>query len=230
VAPGEHLESNNLFLADTTDYIHLPLVISNTISVTNSASGAHKILLDLTRHQCLNCYLYTIVILLTCLRMVIDQAFDRDKLREEGEIRPGMARPYSCGSSKFRLSVARKAIEEEIRTGKGQNKWRCAAVIRDARNTERIRIACKDELDLQRVKEAAQRTAMEGLAGAARSALPCKGRQCELGARCGLVWKQLLPVVKERVLLLFQTSLDDGELPIQWRNARIIPLKQPNKA
>lgn len=45
-----------------------------------------------------------------------------------------------------------------------------------------------------------------------------------------IVWKQVWPVVKEWVLLLFQTSLDDGELPTQWRNAKIIPLKKPNKA
>ena len=44
-----------------------------------------------------------------------------------------------------------------------------------------------------------------------------------------IVWKQVWPVVKDRVLLLFQTSLDEGELPTQWRNAKIIPLKKPNK-
>src|SRR5437016_13756684 len=44
-----------------------------------------------------------------------------------------------------------------------------------------------------------------------------------------MVWKQVWPVVKDRVLLLFQTSLDGGELPTQWRNAKIIPLKKPNK-
>ena len=44
-----------------------------------------------------------------------------------------------------------------------------------------------------------------------------------------MVWKQVWPVVKDRVLLLFQTSLDEGELPTQWRNAKIIPLKKPNK-
>jgi ribonuclease HI len=43
------------------------------------------------------------------------------------------------------------------------------------------------------------------------------------------VWKQVWPVVKNRVLVLFQTSLDEGELPTQWRNAKIIPLKKPNK-
>ena len=44
-----------------------------------------------------------------------------------------------------------------------------------------------------------------------------------------MVWKQIWPVVKDRVLLLFQTSLEEGSLPIQWRNAKIIPLKKPNK-
>jgi ribosomal protein S9 len=44
-----------------------------------------------------------------------------------------------------------------------------------------------------------------------------------------IVWKQIWPAVKERVLSLFQTSLDKGELPTQWRNAKIIPLKKPGK-
>ncbi|RKK10846.1 hypothetical protein BFJ65_g14842 [Fusarium oxysporum f. sp. cepae] len=44
-----------------------------------------------------------------------------------------------------------------------------------------------------------------------------------------MVWKQLWPVVKERVLHLFRTSLDTGRLPRQWRTAKIIPLKKPNK-
>jgi Zinc knuckle len=56
----------------------------------------------------------------------------------------------------------RKAVEEEIRTTEGQDKWRCAAVIRDGRNAERIKIACRDEAELQRVKEAAQKVAAEG--------------------------------------------------------------------
>ena len=43
------------------------------------------------------------------------------------------------------------------------------------------------------------------------------------------VWKQIWPVVKHRVLQLFQTSLAAGILPTQWRHARIIPLKKPEK-
>ena len=42
-------------------------------------------------------------------------------------------------------------------------------------------------------------------------------------------WKQVWPVVKERVLHLFQTSLATGILPTQWRQAKIIPLKKPEK-
>jgi hypothetical protein len=64
--------------------------------------------------------------------------------------------------SKAQPGTIRKAIEEEIRTLEGQENWRCAAVIRDARNTERIRIACRDEAELQQVKEAAQKTAAAG--------------------------------------------------------------------
>jgi hypothetical protein len=44
-----------------------------------------------------------------------------------------------------------------------------------------------------------------------------------------VVWRHIWPAVKERVLRLFQSSLHEGYLPTQWRNARIIPLKKPDK-
>jgi exonuclease III len=44
-----------------------------------------------------------------------------------------------------------------------------------------------------------------------------------------IVWKQTWPVVKHHVLALFQKSLEEGELPDQWRHAKIIPLKKPGK-
>jgi hypothetical protein len=44
-----------------------------------------------------------------------------------------------------------------------------------------------------------------------------------------MVWKQLWPVVQNRVLHLFRTSLIEGILPDQWRSAKIIPLKKPGK-
>jgi hypothetical protein len=75
---------------------------------------------------------------------------DRSRVGEEDR---SMAHP----------GAIRKAIEKEVRTGEGQDKWRCAAVIRDARNTERIRIACRNEAELQKVKGAAQKAAVEGV-------------------------------------------------------------------
>ncbi|KAJ6020347.1 hypothetical protein N7522_000422 [Penicillium canescens] len=44
-----------------------------------------------------------------------------------------------------------------------------------------------------------------------------------------IVWKMTWPTVKHRVLNLFQASLEEGMLPRQWRHAKIIPLKKPNK-
>ncbi|KAJ5737265.1 uncharacterized protein N7483_002390 [Penicillium malachiteum] len=44
-----------------------------------------------------------------------------------------------------------------------------------------------------------------------------------------IVWKMTWPIVKHRVLDLFQASLQEGTLPRQWRHAKIIPLKKPNK-
>ena len=44
-----------------------------------------------------------------------------------------------------------------------------------------------------------------------------------------IVWRQLWPVVKEEILDLFNSLLDNGFLPYQWREAKIIPLKKPDK-
>lgn len=44
-----------------------------------------------------------------------------------------------------------------------------------------------------------------------------------------IVWKKIWPVVKHRVLALFQASLAEGVLPHQWRHAKIIHLKKSDK-
>src|SRR6478735_10110206 len=44
-----------------------------------------------------------------------------------------------------------------------------------------------------------------------------------------IVWKQIWPSVKHRVLSLFCASLEEGVLPDQWRHAKIVPLKKSNK-
>ena len=44
-----------------------------------------------------------------------------------------------------------------------------------------------------------------------------------------VVWKETWPVVKHHVLALFRASLAEETLPVQWRHAKIIPLKKPGK-
>ena len=44
-----------------------------------------------------------------------------------------------------------------------------------------------------------------------------------------VVWKQIWPAVRHRVLALFRASLEEGTLPSQWLHAKIIPLKKPSK-
>lgn len=65
--------------------------------------------------------------------------------------------------SKAQPGAIRRAIEEEIRTMEGQEHWRCVAVSKDARNYDRIRVTCRDETELQRVKKAAEKTAVMGV-------------------------------------------------------------------
>ena len=60
------------------------------------------------------------------------------------------------------IGSIRQAIESEVRAKEGQATWRCAAVVRNSRNTEQVKIICRDEIELQRVKEAAQKTAVTG--------------------------------------------------------------------
>lgn len=45
-----------------------------------------------------------------------------------------------------------------------------------------------------------------------------------------MVWKQLWPVLHDDITCLFNRSLDQGILPSQWREAKIIPLRKPAKA
>lgn len=60
------------------------------------------------------------------------------------------------------IGSIRQAIEGEVRAKEGQATWRCAAVVRNSRNIEQVKIICRDETELKRVKEAAQKTAVTG--------------------------------------------------------------------
>ena len=54
-------------------------------------------------------------------------------------------------------------MEKEIRTTNGQDNWRCRAVTRDARNTGRVRITCRDEPEQQLVRQAAETKIATGI-------------------------------------------------------------------
>jgi hypothetical protein len=60
------------------------------------------------------------------------------------------------------LGAIRQAIEKEMRTTENQENWRCAAVSKDPRNPDRIRVTCRNEAELQRVKRAAQTISVTG--------------------------------------------------------------------
>ena len=45
-----------------------------------------------------------------------------------------------------------------------------------------------------------------------------------------LVWQKLWPVLNEQVFTLFCESLRQGKFALEWKTAKIIPLKKPGKA
>jgi len=59
-------------------------------------------------------------------------------------------------------SKIRRNIEKEMREGEEGNGWRCVAVTRDPRHAARIRVTCRDEGELARVKEAVEKTKVAG--------------------------------------------------------------------
>ena len=59
-------------------------------------------------------------------------------------------------------SKIRQVIEKEMREGEEGSGWRCVAVTRDPRNADRFRVTCRDESELARVKEAAEKTKAAG--------------------------------------------------------------------
>ncbi|KJZ69647.1 hypothetical protein HIM_10963 [Hirsutella minnesotensis 3608] len=63
--------------------------------------------------------------------------------------------------NKAQIGQIRQAIEVEMRAKNGQETWKCAAVVREFRNADRVKIVCRDEAELQLVKEAAQKTAVD---------------------------------------------------------------------
>lgn len=49
-----------------------------------------------------------------------------------------------------------------MRVMEGQEDWRCVAVAKDARSTTRVRVTCRNETEMARVKEVAQKSVVAG--------------------------------------------------------------------
>jgi hypothetical protein len=64
--------------------------------------------------------------------------------------------------NKANPGTIRRAIETEVQHTGGQEGWRCVAVTKDPKNPERIRVACRNEAELMRVKEAVKKTSQPG--------------------------------------------------------------------
>jgi hypothetical protein len=64
---------------------------------------------------------------------------------------------------KVQVADIRKAIEAKIQTHENQGNWRCAAVVKEASNPDRIRVIYRDESEVALVKEAAQKIPVPGV-------------------------------------------------------------------
>ncbi|KAI7713817.1 hypothetical protein KC353_g7264, partial [Hortaea werneckii] len=76
--------------------------------------------------------------------------------------RPSNLRTVSDQTTRSTFTDTLQDIEKEMRRGEEGSGWRCVAVTRDPRNTARVRITCRDESELARVKEAAEKTKAVG--------------------------------------------------------------------
>ncbi|EAQ84612.1 predicted protein [Chaetomium globosum CBS 148.51] len=65
--------------------------------------------------------------------------------------------------NKVQVADVRKAIEAEVRTLENMGDWRCAAVVKEARNPDRVKVVCRDENETRIVKDAAQKITVPGV-------------------------------------------------------------------
>ena len=63
---------------------------------------------------------------------------------------------------KASASKIRQNNEKEMREGEEGSGWWCVAVTRDSRHAARIRVTCRDDSKLARVKEAVEKTKAVG--------------------------------------------------------------------
>jgi hypothetical protein len=66
------------------------------------------------------------------------------------------SRVESREDERISVGAIRRIVEKEIRGMEGRVNWRCRAVTKDPKNANRIRIACRDEIELGIVKQVAE--------------------------------------------------------------------------
>ncbi|KAF5705081.1 reverse transcriptase [Fusarium mundagurra] len=87
-----------------------------------------------------------------------------DELRRLHEQSTRQLRVSEEDRGKAQVGEVRQAIEEKVQAREGgQPNWRYAAVVKDIRNEDRIRVVCRDEAELQLIREAAERTMVKGV-------------------------------------------------------------------
>uniref|UniRef100_A0A093ULR6 Retrovirus-related Pol polyprotein from type-1 retrotransposable element R1 n=1 Tax=Talaromyces marneffei PM1 TaxID=1077442 RepID=A0A093ULR6_TALMA len=64
---------------------------------------------------------------------------------------------------KAQIAKVRQMIEKEIQAKGEMKNWRCAAVVKDAKNPDRVKVICRHEDEIQLVKEAAPKLNIPGL-------------------------------------------------------------------
>jgi hypothetical protein len=65
--------------------------------------------------------------------------------------------------AKAQIASIRQQIEKEMRGNEETKNWRCAAIIKDPKNADRVKVVCRHEDEIQRVKEAAQKIDIPGM-------------------------------------------------------------------
>jgi vacuolar-type H+-ATPase subunit I/STV1 len=65
--------------------------------------------------------------------------------------------------AKAQIADIRQRIEKEMRGSEQSKNWRCAAMIKDHKNADRVKVICRNEEEIQQIKEAAQKIDIPGL-------------------------------------------------------------------
>ncbi|EED14511.1 conserved hypothetical protein [Talaromyces stipitatus ATCC 10500] len=65
--------------------------------------------------------------------------------------------------AKAQIASIRQQIEKKMQGSEETKNWRCAAMIKDPKNADRVKVVCRHEDEIQRVKEAAQKIDIPGM-------------------------------------------------------------------